>query len=67
MSKQGVEDKYGKAWDKDQEMGEVAIGDSDEVRKYADASTYAVNDRVKAQYVSQIKGLKHSNLLGVKR
>ncbi len=67
MSKQGVEDKYGKAWEKDEEMGEVVVGNLDEVRKYADAGTYSVNDRVRAQFVGQIKGLKYSNLLGVKR
>jgi hypothetical protein len=67
MSKQGVEDKYGKAWDKDEEMGEVVIGDLDEVRRYADSGAYSVNDFVRAQFVSQIRGLKYSNLLGVKR
>lgn len=67
MSKQGVEDKYGKAWEKDEEMGEVVVGNLDEVRKYADSGTYSVNDFVRASFVTQIRGLKYSNLLGVRR
>ena len=63
MSKQGLQDQYGKEWEQDREMGTITVENLDEVRKYADDGLYASNEAVKQGYKAKISTLKYAELL----
>ena len=55
----GLSDKYGHPLTEDIPMGTITLDDLDEVRKYVDSGSYAVDHSVQASYEAQIAAMPY--------